>query len=380
MLNATLPDGWEIVNRADDGGYWQDSDTKWLFLPLGPGETREPTLTLSVPESATNGTVEIPSRVSDKNGTQDSAAATVTVENDSGDGSDGDDSDSDYDGSYGGGGDEDTGDSGSIDSDSGDTDTLYGDDDNTSSAPDNSSSDAKSNTTDAESNTTDAKSNTTAGDLDQMTASEPTDTAAGPASEPADESTTDDASDTETDDGSGASDTETGSNTSLGLVLSVLLLLAAGIGMVTVRRSVVEESIVESASWGSQTDPETAASGSSPTESETAASEGAGDGYGETDIEVLEFDTASEKCTITYATRKRSNKAIGDEVRKVARAYSSADEDEVGRQRLNATVRHGGRTVATWHIDSEWLEQFAGGELSAEAFERRAVATLSFSN
>ncbi|MBX0287877.1 hypothetical protein EGH22_16200, partial [Halomicroarcula sp. F28] len=60
--------------------------------------------------------------------------------------------------------------------------------------------------------------------------------------------------------------------------------------------------------------------------------------------------------------------------------YASADNDDVRTQRLEATIVDGDLTVATWEIRSEWMEQFKDGELSAEAFERRAVATLSFSS
>ncbi|WP_299268350.1 hypothetical protein [Halorientalis sp.] len=74
------------------------------------------------------------------------------------------------------------------------------------------------------------------------------------------------------------------------------------------------------------------------------------------------------------------NKEIGDGIREIARGYATADSEDIQTQRLEATVCHGGRTVAAWHIRSEWLEQFKHGELSTEGFERRAVATLSFSN
>jgi len=387
LLNTTLPDGWEIVDQSNDSGNWQSSDTEWLYVELAPGETREPSLTISVPENADDGAIEVTSRASTSDGLQSTAAKEVTVEESGGGGGGGGGDDGGDSGAGGGGGGDDGGDSGGDSGaggggggdsggggggddggdsgaggggddsgDSGDADTIYGED----------------NTTDGESNTTDEQSNTTDGESDETTTSNPTETVGGPASEPADESPTDEASDTETDDGTAASDTESDSNTAVGVGLGALLLLAVGVGVVTVRRNVTEEPIVEGSiaeivSGGLQTNPET-------------TSPDTGDGYGEADIEVLSFHAAPDKCSLTYSTEKMGNKEIGDEIREIARGYASADNEDIRAQRLEATIVDGDRTVATWEIKSEWMEQFNDGDLSAEAFERRAVVTLSFGN
>ncbi|WP_299268347.1 NEW3 domain-containing protein [Halorientalis sp.] len=190
LVNATLPDGWEIVDRNDDGGNWQASDSEWLYLSIEPGVTKSPSLTVSVPEGASGGTAEIRSVVTNTDDEQASAARAVTVEVDDGGG-----------GGSGGG-----------------ADTLDGDDEST--------------TTDSDVNTTDTESATPAGESAETTVGEPTSTAGGAASEPTAGPATTDTS----DNGTAASDTGTGSNGAVRLALGALVILAAGVGVVTARR------------------------------------------------------------------------------------------------------------------------------------------------
>ena len=389
LLNATVPDGWVIVDRADDGGNWQDSDHEWLYLPIEPGATKSPSLTVSVPESASEGTVEIASLVSNTDGEQDTATQAVTVEVDGGGGGGGS-----YGGGGGGGGSSGSDDSssGGGSSDSGGADTLDGDDESTT--PDNGSVDAESNTTDTNPNTTDTGSNTTDTDVNttdtesptpveesvETTESEPTSTADEAASGPTAGPATADAAATETDNGTPASDTGAGSNTAVGVALGALVILVTGVGVVTARRDGVGESLVEAVPRdGVGESLAEAVRGSLPTGPETSSGPDT-DGYGGADVEVHTFHVAPDKCSITYATESMGNKEIGDEIREIAQGYATADNEDIQTQRLEATVCHGDRTVAAWHIRTEWLEQFKHGELSAEAFERRAVATLSFSD
>lgn len=52
VLNATLPENWEIVNRSDAGGEWNATATKWTFEDVPVEGSTAASLTLSVPEDA----------------------------------------------------------------------------------------------------------------------------------------------------------------------------------------------------------------------------------------------------------------------------------------------------------------------------------------
>jgi len=90
-----MPDGWEIENHSDDGGNWNDDESKWLFQRVGAGDSVEPTVTISIPEDA-SGENEIEIEALDNEDNSATATATVDLgseeeEDGEGDGEDGDD-------------------------------------------------------------------------------------------------------------------------------------------------------------------------------------------------------------------------------------------------------------------------------------------------
>lgn len=53
VVNVTsIPDGWEIADRSDDGGTWSSGDQTWLYISVSSGSSVSPSLTLSVPADA----------------------------------------------------------------------------------------------------------------------------------------------------------------------------------------------------------------------------------------------------------------------------------------------------------------------------------------
>ncbi|MDS0259694.1 hypothetical protein NDI56_09850 [Haloarcula sp. S1CR25-12] len=362
LLDATLPDGWAIVERSDDGGRWKASENQWLWLSIEPDITKATSLTLSVPANTSASSVTVTSRASNSDGLQDVATKEVTVEDDDGSGGGG----SDDGGTYGGGSD----DGGPSDSEA-----------NATGSEANAATDSETNAaTDSEQNTA------TGSEPDPSTESEAVGTAGGSASEPTDESATDSAS--ETGDEAGASDTGGGTNTALGMGIGALVVLAVGVGIGTARWNAAGESAAtDTASGDVEAESGTTASDDVETESGTTASGATDDGVsasgdegGTGDIDVLDLQKGSAECTITYSTAETSNKAIGDEIREIAQGYASAGADDIGTQRLEATITDGEQTVATWHIRSEWLCQLENGELSAETFERKVLGTICFSS
>jgi PGF-CTERM protein len=77
VVNVTsLPEGWEVADRSNDGGQWNSGDQSWLFLSVSPGSTVSPSLTLSVPAEA-NGTANVSAIASDDS---DTIQSSVTLE------------------------------------------------------------------------------------------------------------------------------------------------------------------------------------------------------------------------------------------------------------------------------------------------------------
>ena len=85
VVNVTsLPEGWEVADRSNDGGQWNSGDQSWLFLSVSPGSTVSPSLTLSVPAEA-NGTANVSAMASDDSDTiQSSVTFELGADGDSG--------------------------------------------------------------------------------------------------------------------------------------------------------------------------------------------------------------------------------------------------------------------------------------------------------
>ena len=65
IINVTsIPAGWDVAERTDDGGTWNAGDRKWLYTIVPPGSSVSPSLTLSVPADA-NGTYNVSAIASD---------------------------------------------------------------------------------------------------------------------------------------------------------------------------------------------------------------------------------------------------------------------------------------------------------------------------
>lgn len=69
---------YSIESREDDGGIWSAVKQSWLFQTVEPGESRSPSLTLSVPETASGGEHTIAAECLTTGGVQ--GADSVTIE------------------------------------------------------------------------------------------------------------------------------------------------------------------------------------------------------------------------------------------------------------------------------------------------------------
>jgi len=73
----SVPEDWTITAREDAGATWKASERTWLWLSLAGNATKSPTVTLSVPETASTGTYYVNATAL---GPATSGTTNVTVE------------------------------------------------------------------------------------------------------------------------------------------------------------------------------------------------------------------------------------------------------------------------------------------------------------
>jgi len=78
ILDLSVPDGWTVVDRADDGGSWKPGEQKWLFQTVDAGDSRTPAVTVRIPDDA-GGSGTVGAELKDDSGVTGTAARTVTL-------------------------------------------------------------------------------------------------------------------------------------------------------------------------------------------------------------------------------------------------------------------------------------------------------------
>jgi len=76
---AALPEGWSIVDRNDDGGVWKASETKWLFQTVPVDNSVTPSLTVSIPNDAAEGSYTLTATALDSSGVVATASDGLQV-------------------------------------------------------------------------------------------------------------------------------------------------------------------------------------------------------------------------------------------------------------------------------------------------------------
>ena len=84
ILNVDqIPDDWEIVDREDDGGTYKESNTRWAFQTIKPGETKNPSLTFKIPDDEDPGSYTVSAEAKDnEEGVRDTTSETINVQGD----------------------------------------------------------------------------------------------------------------------------------------------------------------------------------------------------------------------------------------------------------------------------------------------------------
>ena len=82
ILDITqIPDDWEIVDREDDGGTYKESNTRWVFQTIKPGETKNPSLTFKIPDDEDPGSYTVSAEAKDnEEGVRDTTSETINVQ------------------------------------------------------------------------------------------------------------------------------------------------------------------------------------------------------------------------------------------------------------------------------------------------------------
>ncbi len=88
-------------------------------------------------------------------------------------------------------------------------------------------------------------------------------------------------------------------------------------------------------------------------------------------VEIVENDVE-----LKYITNRTTDQGLGDEIGTISASYVLAKENGLDTNRLNSIINDGDEDVATWHIRTEWIEQFEAGEKSPDEFTTEILNTV----
>jgi hypothetical protein len=80
FLDLGKPAEWSIESREDDGADWSPAATTWSWDNVEPGGSRNPSVTLAIPENASEGTYEVTGEGGDATGYDGNTTHEITVE------------------------------------------------------------------------------------------------------------------------------------------------------------------------------------------------------------------------------------------------------------------------------------------------------------
>ena len=79
-LEVDKPASWDIVSRDDDGADWSSARQTWSWDVIRAGQSKNPSITLTIPEDAESGTYEVRGTAGDRGGDKDSTLQEIIVE------------------------------------------------------------------------------------------------------------------------------------------------------------------------------------------------------------------------------------------------------------------------------------------------------------
>lgn len=118
-----------------------------------------------------------------------------------------------------------------------------------------------------------------------------------------------------------------------------------------------------------------------PTETEAASAqttyeEAFRDALEREGIEVLELAYDDGRVIVEYEPAARSEAGVQESIEVAARAYFDRVYGGWNAALLDVSVSIDGSLVATWHMDSEWIDAYLDGEITREELGQRVEESV----
>lgn len=81
ILNVSAPNDWNITAQSADGGTWNSAESKWLWQTVNANESVRPSVTLHVPDNASETNYSIRATLLSSDGTEAVTTQEITVQN-----------------------------------------------------------------------------------------------------------------------------------------------------------------------------------------------------------------------------------------------------------------------------------------------------------
>lgn len=91
---------------------------------------------------------------------------------------------------------------------------------------------------------------------------------------------------------------------------------------------------------------------------------------------MIKLEIVDENTELKYQTDRTTNQGLGDEIGVISASYVSSKQNGLSTNRLVSTINDGDTDVATWHIRTEWIEEFENGEISPDEFTGKILNTV----
>lgn len=94
------------------------------------------------------------------------------------------------------------------------------------------------------------------------------------------------------------------------------------------------------------------------------------------DVAVVSLEIVENTVELVYATEAVSDDQLADEIGTIAGGYTLAHDDGLESDRLESVISDGSDQLATWYVQSAWVEEFNNGEIPPETFSTKILNTV----
>jgi hypothetical protein len=93
-------------------------------------------------------------------------------------------------------------------------------------------------------------------------------------------------------------------------------------------------------------------------------------------INIIKIDRVEKNVELKYETSRTTNQGLGDEIGTISASYVLSRQNGLDTNRLISIINDGSEDIATWHIRSEWVEQFEAEKMSPDEFTAKILNTV----